>query len=93
MGMPSVSIIIPTCNRPQLLPRAVESARAAGTDVEIIVVDDASQHETAAICSQLVGIKYLHLERNQGVAGVRNLRILASTAEVDPSSHTWSSLR
>jgi glycosyltransferase involved in cell wall biosynthesis len=79
--MPSVSIIIPTCNRPQLLPRAVESARAAGTDVEIIVVDDASQDETAAVCSQLAGIKYIRLERNQGVAGARNLGILASTAE------------
>jgi glycosyltransferase involved in cell wall biosynthesis len=79
--MPSVSIIIPTCNRPQLLPRAVESARAAGTDVEIIVVDDASQDETAAVCAQLPSIKYIRLERNQGVAGARNLGILASTAE------------
>jgi len=79
--MPSVSIIIPTCNRPQLLPRGVESARAAGTDVEIIVVDDASQDETAAVCAQLPGIKYIRLERNQGVAGARNLGILASTAE------------
>jgi len=79
--MPSVSIIIPTCNRPQLLPRAVESARAAGTDVEIIVVDDASQDETAAVCAQLPGINYIRLERSQGVAGARNLGILAGTAE------------
>lgn len=79
--MPSVSIIIPTCNRPQLLPRAVESARAAGTDVEIIVVDDASQDETAAVCARLSGIKYIRLERNQGVAGARNVGILASSAE------------
>ena len=79
--MPSVSIIIPTCNRPQLLPRAVESARAAGTDVEIIVVDDASQDETAAVCARLSGIKYIRLERNQGVAGARNVGVLASSAE------------
>ncbi len=79
--MPSVSIIIPTCNRPQLLPRAIESARAAGTDVEIIVVDDASQDETAAVCARLSGIKYIRLERNQGVAGARNVGILASSAE------------
>jgi glycosyltransferase involved in cell wall biosynthesis len=79
--MPKVSIIIPTCNRPQLLPRAVESARAAGTDVEIIVVDDASQDETAAVCARLSGIKYIRLERNQGVAGARNVGILASSAE------------
>src|SRR6267378_7485055 len=79
--MPSVSIIIPTHNRPHLLPRAVASARAAGTDVEIIVVDDASVDETAMVCSRLAGIKYIRLERNQGVAGARNVGILASSSE------------
>ena len=79
--MPSVSIIIPTHNRPHLLPRAVESARAAGTDVEIIVVDDASMDETASVCRELAGIKYIRLEPNQGVAGARNVGILASSSE------------
>lgn len=79
--MPSASIIIPTHNRPHLLPRAVESARAAGTDVEIIVVDDASNDETALVCRELAGIKYIRLERNQGVAGARNVGILASSSE------------
>jgi len=79
--MPSVSIIIPTHNRPHLLPRAVESARGAGTDVEIIVVDDASVDETASVCSGLIGIKYIRLERNQGVAGARNVGVLASSSE------------
>ena len=79
--MPSVSIVIPTHNRPHLLPRAVESARAAGTDVEIIVVDDASRDETASVCRELGGIKYIRLERNQGVAGARNVGILASSSE------------
>ncbi|MEK6334547.1 MAG: glycosyltransferase family A protein [Acidobacteriota bacterium] len=77
--MPTVSIIIPTHNRPQLLPRAVESARRAGTDVEIIVVDDASVDETAEICRGLKDITYVRLERNQGVAGSRNVGILKST--------------
>jgi len=40
--MPKASIIITTHNRPQLLPCAVSSARESGTDVEIVVVDDAS---------------------------------------------------
>lgn len=79
--MPSASIIIPTHNRPNLLPRAVESARAAGTDVEIIVVDDASTDETASVCRDLAGIRYIRLERNQGVAGARNVGILASSSE------------
>lgn len=79
--MPKVSVIIPTHNRPHLLARAVDSARAAGTDVEIIVVDDASTDATAGVCENLTGIKYVRVERNQGVAGARNIGILASTGK------------
>jgi glycosyltransferase involved in cell wall biosynthesis len=80
--MPGVSVIIPTCSRPRLLVRAVESARAASSkEPEIIVVDDASTDETAEVCRTLHGIKYIRLERNQGVAGARNLGLLASTQE------------
>src|ERR1700756_3191722 len=76
--MPRASIIIPTVNRPHLLPRAVESARVAGKDVEIIVVDDASVDTTAEVCRKFTGIRYIRLERNQGVAGARNVGLLAS---------------
>src|SRR5262245_19330373 len=79
--MATASIIIPTHNRPQQLPRAVESARTSGSEVEIIVVDDASQDETASVCRGLEGIKYVRLDRNQGVAGARNVGILASSTE------------
>ena len=79
--MPKVSIIIPTHSRPQLLPRAVESALKAGTDVEVIVVDDASVDGTAEVCRSLRRIKYIRLEHNQGVAGARNVGILASSAD------------
>lgn len=79
--MPDVSIIIPTHRRPDLLPRAVESARASGSNVEIIVVDDASTDATAEICRKLETVKYIRVDRNQGVAGARNLGILASSAE------------
>src|SRR5438552_5476930 len=77
--MPKVSLIIPTHDRPHLLPRAVESARAAGRDVEIIVIDDASTDETAEVCRNLNNIKYVRVERNQGVAGARNIGIFRST--------------
>jgi hypothetical protein len=78
---PRISVIIPTHNRPHLLPRAVSSARAAGTEVEIIVVDDASVDRTAEVCGRLEGIKYIRVERNRGVAGARNLGLLASAAD------------
>ena len=79
--MATISVIIPTHNRPHLLVRAVESARAAGTTVEVIVVDDASIDATADVCRELGEIKYIRLDRNQGVAGARNVGILESTGQ------------
>jgi glycosyltransferase involved in cell wall biosynthesis len=79
--MPSVSVIIPTYNRPHLLPRAIESAFAAGTDLEVVVVDDASSDETAEVCRSIKGIKYVRLKHNQGVAGARNAGVLAGSSE------------
>jgi len=76
-----VSIVIPTHNRPHLLPRAVDSALAAGVDVEVIVVDDASVDETAKVCQTLSAIKYIRLERNQGTAGARNVGIMESSGK------------
>ena len=79
--MTLASVIIPTHARPHMLGRAVESARHAGTEVEIIVVDDASTDETASFCKELTGIQYIRLDRNQGVAGARNVGILASSGK------------
>ncbi len=79
--MPTASIIITTHNRPHLLPRAIESARAAGRDVEVVVVDDASTDETASVCRHISDIRYVRVERNQRVAGARNLGVLNSTGD------------
>ncbi|MBC8031495.1 MAG: glycosyltransferase family 2 protein [Pyrinomonadaceae bacterium] len=79
--MTKVSIIIATHNRPHLLPNAVESARKAGQDVEILVVDDGSGEETAAVCRGLSGIRYLRIDHNQGLGAARNVGILASSGE------------
>jgi hypothetical protein len=75
------SIIITTHNRPHLLPQAVSSARGSGTDVEIVVVDDASKDETANVCRGLSDIVYVRVERNQKVADARNVGLLASTGD------------
>jgi glycosyltransferase involved in cell wall biosynthesis len=79
--MPEVSVIIPTYNRASLLPQTVESARRAGTDLEVIVVDDASTDETPRICRQLEHIKYIRLEQNSGTSHARNTGIRASAGE------------
>jgi glycosyltransferase involved in cell wall biosynthesis len=64
-----------------LLPGAVNSVRRAGTDLEIIVVDNASTDDTSQLCAKLEGIRYLRLERNTGEAGARNAGIRESRSE------------
>ena len=76
-----VSIIIPTRNRCDLLPRAVESARKAGSDVEIVVVDDASEDQTAEVCRRWVDsglIRYVRARRRLGPGGARNVGLISS---------------
>ena len=79
--MPTVSVIITTHNRPDMLTRAVASAFIAGAGAEVVVVDDASTDETARVCQGLDGIRYVRLEENQGVGGARNVGILNSVGE------------
>jgi hypothetical protein len=79
--MARVSVIIPTRNRAAMLRRAIDSAKHAGDDLEIIVVDDASTDETAAMCRARSDIIYVRLERNVGVPQARNTGILRSTGE------------
>jgi len=79
--MARISVIIPTHNRARLLPRAIESAKAAGQDVEIIVVDDASADETPSVCADIPDIIYLRMQNNVGLARARNAGIRRSTGE------------
>ena len=79
--MAVTSIIIPTHDRPGLLRRAVESARRAGKDIEIVVVDDGSTDETSAVCASLGDIVYVRLERRRGVGFARATGIAASSGE------------
>jgi len=78
--MPKVSVIIATRNRCSLLSRAVESARNASSQVEIVVVDDASEDETPEVCKALSEIQYIRLRRRLGVGAARNVGLIASTS-------------
>ena len=82
---PSVSVVIATRDRPELLQRALRSiaAQAYPGDVESIVVFD--QTSPAGISSgQRDGppVRVLTNARTPGLAGARNTGILASTADL-----------
>jgi len=79
--LPSVSVVITTYNRSELLPRAIESALNAGTDLEVIVVDDCSTDDTPEVCAHIPGIRYVRLDANRGLANARNVGIAESSSE------------
>lgn len=79
--MALTSIIIATRNRAAALPRSVESARRAGDEVEVVVVDDASTDNTPEACRNLENVQVIRLPRHTGLAGARNVGIRASTGE------------
>ncbi|WP_142124358.1 glycosyltransferase [Pseudoxanthomonas sp. 3HH-4] len=69
-----VSVIIPTYNRRDLLPRAIDSVLAQTRRVdEIIVVDDGSTDGTADMLQARYGERVKHVwQSNAGVSAARN---------------------
>ena len=72
--MPSVSICIPTYNHGRYIEEALRSAQAqAYEDLEILVLDNASQDDTAAIVGRIASrdsrIRYMRHRENIGLAG------------------------
>jgi glycosyltransferase involved in cell wall biosynthesis len=82
LGPESVSIVIPTYNRADLVVEAVEGALAqTHAPVEVIVVDDGSTDDTARVLEPFRDrIRYVAQE-NRGLAGARNRGILESKGE------------
>ncbi|MEL6131401.1 MAG: glycosyltransferase, partial [Cyanobacteria bacterium J06628_4] len=65
MSPPLLSIIIPTYNRPELLPRALKSVLSQTlSDIEVIVVDDGST--PAVRLPTQARLRVVHLKPNQG---------------------------
>jgi glycosyltransferase involved in cell wall biosynthesis len=79
---PSVSVIIPTFNRPRWLRAAIESVRCQSlAAVEAVVVDDGSSTEAAqAIATEYSDVRYIWQE-NRGLGGARNTGLQHSTGD------------
>lgn len=71
--MCQVSVILPAYNAAAYLPDSIESVwgQTFG-DVELIVVDDGSRDETAAVVRRYPQVRYVH-QANAGVSAARNL--------------------
>ena len=90
MTQPTVSIIIPAFNAAAFLDAALSSARAQTLrDIEILVVDDASSDDTAALVEgvSLIDnrVRLLRQRKNAGPSAARNRGI-------DEASGRWVAL-
>lgn len=80
MDQPSVSVIVPTYNRANWLPATIRSVQAqTRQDWELIIVDDGSTDETAAVVEALrredPRLRFVANEGARGPAGARNAGI------------------
>jgi glycosyltransferase involved in cell wall biosynthesis len=75
-----VSVVIPTFNRADILPRALASVLSQRHFVpaEVIVVDDHSEDDSGDIARRY-GARVIRHERNQGAAAARNTAVAAAT--------------
>lgn len=81
---PLVSVIIPTFNRAFCIDRSIRSVLAQTYgNVEVIVVDDASEDATEEVVSEIQDsrIRYFVLETRRGAGGARNFGILKARGE------------
>lgn len=83
-GSPKVSVIIGTCNRADMLPRAVASVLSqTHEDHELIIVDDRSTDDTPQVVASFRDprIRSVRLGANGGVVCARNTGIRMARGE------------
>lgn len=81
---PTVSVVIPTYDRADLIERAIRSVLdQTFDDLECIVVDDDSPDETAEVARSIDDdrLTVLEHEENRGASAARNTGIAASSGE------------
>jgi len=80
--MPTVSVIIPTYNRHELVRGAIASVLTQSfSDFELIVVDDGSEDGTADVVREFPEVRYVH-QPNRGVSAARNYGVRLSAGDL-----------
>jgi glycosyltransferase involved in cell wall biosynthesis len=75
-----VDVVLPAYNGSQVIRRALESALAQEVPVRIIVVDDGSSDDSAAIARSYGSRVTVISQANRGVSGARNTGLAAAQA-------------
>lgn len=77
-----VSVVIPTYNHARFLGEAIRSAlHQTHPAVEVIVVDDGSTDDTAAVVAGFPGVRYIR-QKNLGLAAARNAGFAACRGDL-----------
>ncbi len=81
---PTVTAVIPTYRRPDVVARAVASALCQTVaPLEVIVVDDEPSPDASAAVAAVADrrVRYIAHERNRGLSAARNTAIMAARGE------------
>lgn len=79
-GEGCVTVVITCYNQAAFLADSIESVSQQGRNTELIVVDDGSTDDTAAIARRFSGVRYIR-QKNQGVSVARNTGLSASKGD------------
>lgn len=76
------TVIVAAWNAKAVLPASIASAaQQCGGNVEIVVVDDASQDDTAQMMSAYPSVKFRRLDQNRGPSAARNTALDLATGD------------
>lgn len=93
--MPDITVVIPARNRAQTLPACLDSVLGQTQPAaEIIVVDDGSTDDTAAVLAGYAtrGVRHVRLPESRGAQAARNLGVQCASCEwiaFQDSDDTW----
>ena len=76
-----ISVVIPCYNQGRFLEEAVRSAASTASRIEVIIVDDGSQDDTAAVAARCAPARYVRQE-NRGLAAARNRGLAEATGDL-----------